>query len=163
MRLGGEKSTSLMQTSHGAVATEINARPPETQRAQRRRFSTADKLRIVCDADACPAGTIGAFLRREGIYSSQLYAWRRQRDHDELDRGATPKRAQAKNEAQARALRNAELERENRKLRRRLARAELISDNSEKSCGAHGNRPHEPRGRRGCAVRAALELAQDTP
>jgi transposase-like protein len=63
-----------MQTSNGAASTEIKAAAPGPQRAERRRFSTSDKLRIVREAEACPAGTVGAFLRRAGIYSSQLYA-----------------------------------------------------------------------------------------
>ena len=71
-----------MQTSNGSPSTEIKA---ARERPQRRRFTTADKLRIVREAEACPAGTIGAFLRREGIYSSQLYAWRKQRDSGDID------------------------------------------------------------------------------
>jgi transposase len=138
MRLGDEKRTSIMQTSNGAASTEIKATPTGPQRAQRRRFSASEKLRIVRDADACPGGTVGAFLRREGIYSSQLYAWRKQRDHGELDPVAARRRTQAKSEAQALARRNAELERENRKLRRRLARAELISDIQKKAAGLMG-------------------------
>jgi transposase-like protein len=62
-----------MQSSNGTISTEIKA-TTSTQKPQRRRFSAADKLRIVREADALPAGTAGAFLRREGIYSSQLYA-----------------------------------------------------------------------------------------
>jgi transposase len=127
-----------METSNGSTSTEIKATVPRPQRAERRRFSTSDKLRIVRDADACPAGTVGAFLRREGIYSSQLYAWRKQRDQGELDPSVTRKRAQAKNAAQALARRNAELERENRKLRRQLARAELISEIQKKAAGLMG-------------------------
>ena len=63
---------------------------------------------------------------------------KKQRDLGELDPGATRKRSQAKNAAQALARRNAELERENRKLRRRLARAELISDIQKKAAGLMG-------------------------
>jgi len=87
----------------------------------------------VHDADACPAGTLARFCGAKAIYSSQLYSWRKQRDEGELDPGAARKRAQAKNEAQALTRRVDELERENRKLRRRLARAELISEIQKKA------------------------------
>jgi len=54
--------------------------------ARRRRFPAAEKLRIVLAADACAGqkGGIGALLRREGLYSSLLTAWRRQRDAGQL-------------------------------------------------------------------------------
>ncbi|WP_437720520.1 transposase [Sorangium sp. So ce861] len=46
---------------------------------KRRKFSAAEKLRIVREAAACPQrGDIDALLRREGIYSSLLAAWRKQ-------------------------------------------------------------------------------------
>ncbi len=45
--------------------------------ARRRRFTAAEKLRIVQEADACTKpGELGALLRREGLYSSYLSAWR---------------------------------------------------------------------------------------
>ena len=59
---------------------------------KRRRFSVAEKSRIVREADACAVGTVGAHLRREGIYSSQLYAWRRERDRGDLDPQAKTRR-----------------------------------------------------------------------
>src|SRR6202041_3381008 len=96
------------------------------------------KLRIVRVADALGSGTVGAFLRREGIYSSQLYAWRKQRDEGELDPGAVRQRAKVKMQADAAAQRLKKLERENRNLRRRLARAELISEIQKKFSGLLG-------------------------
>jgi transposase len=126
-----------MQSSNGTISTEIKA-TTSTQKPQRRRFSAADKLRIVREADALPAGTAGAFLRREGIYSSQLYAWRKQRDQGELDPGAARQRAKKKLQADRAAQRLKELERENRKLRRRLARAEMISEIQKKFAGLLG-------------------------
>jgi transposase len=126
-----------MQSSNGTVSTEIKA-ATSPQKPQRRRFSAADKLRIVREADALSAGTIGAFLRREAIYSSQLYAWRKQRDQGELDPGAVRQRAKAKIQADKAAQRIKELERETRKLRRQLARAELISEIQKKFAGLLG-------------------------
>jgi len=126
-----------MQSSNGTISTEIKT-SASTQKPQRRRFSATDKLRIVREADALPAGTIGAFLRREGIYSSQLYAWRKQRDQGELDPSAVRQRTKDKMQAEEAARRLKELERENRKLRRQLARAELISEIQKKFAGLLG-------------------------
>jgi transposase len=54
--------------------------PELVERAQRRRYSAAYKLRIVQEADACTEpGEIGALLRREGLYTSHLTYWRKQR------------------------------------------------------------------------------------
>ena len=139
---GGDRIIFIMPTFNGSTSNESisNEIKPvaDRERPQRRRFSIADKLRVVQAADLCPSGTIGAFLRREGIYSSQLCAWRKQRDHGELDPGAARKRAKVKSQAQASARRVSELERENRKLRRQLARAELISDIQKKFAGLMG-------------------------
>jgi len=52
--------------------------PPELEKRTRRRFSTAEKLRILDEADACARGELGALLRREMRYSSQLQQWRRE-------------------------------------------------------------------------------------
>ena len=61
-------------------------------KAQRRRFTAEYKRRIVREADRCTKlGEIGALLRREGLYSSQLTNWRGARDRGELE-GLAPKR-----------------------------------------------------------------------
>lgn len=124
-----------MPIRNGPPSNEIK---PTVQRPRRQRFSTADKVRILKAADDCASGMLGALMRREGIYSSQLYAWRKQRDRGELDAGAARKRAQAKSEAQSAAKRIAELERENRKMQRKLARAELLLDIQKKIAGLLG-------------------------
>ena len=54
---------------------------PENDRRQRRRFTASDKVRILREADAyIERGQLGELLRREGIYSSQLATWRKQRE-----------------------------------------------------------------------------------
>jgi len=88
----------------------------------RRRFTRAYKKRIVDQADACSqAGEIGALLRREGLYSSNLSTFRRQLAAGGLDEGASAlkkqvsqERAESKQKA-SRAM--ARLERENLRLR----------------------------------------------
>jgi transposase-like protein len=65
----------------GAVAPD----PELVERAARRRFTASYKLRIVQEADACSEpGEVGALLRREGLYSSHLTKWRKQREQGAL-------------------------------------------------------------------------------
>lgn len=66
--------------------TEVSAK------ATRRRFTTAEKIRILREADvaARETGGVSALLRREGIYSSHLSSWRKQRDAGQF--GKTPKK-----------------------------------------------------------------------
>jgi transposase len=101
--------------------------PEVVPRASRRRFGAAYKVRIVEEADACTEpGEIGALLRREGLYSSHLGTWRQARDQGALD-ALTPKRRGPKPDPdRALARRNAQLERENARLNKRLEVAETI-------------------------------------
>jgi transposase-like protein len=60
--------------------------PELVESAKRRRFSAGYKLRIVREADACSRpGEVGALLRREGLYSSILSEWRKQREAGSLE------------------------------------------------------------------------------
>ncbi len=79
--------TATAITSLGEV-TEV------TEKARRRTFPVEYKRKIVKEADACKApGEIGALLRREGLYSSQLATWRGARERGELAVGAAAKSA----------------------------------------------------------------------
>ncbi len=100
--------------------------PEVVPKATRRSFSAAYKLRIVEEADQCTGrGQIGALLRREGLYSSQLATWRRQRASGGLQALAPKQRGpKASQERQAAAM--AVLRSENERLQKRLAQAELI-------------------------------------
>jgi transposase-like protein len=95
--------------------------PQVTQRAVRRRFSVAYKLRILADADACgKPGDLGALLRREGLYSSTLSNFRRQRDQGKLGIAPEKLRLQRLDKEAARhrdARKLAQLEAENKKLK----------------------------------------------
>ena len=112
----------------GGVSPGASPDPEVTPRAKRRRFGAAYKLRIVQEADGCTQqdGSIGALLRREGLYSSHLVEWRRARDQGQLE-GLTPNRRGPKPDPDA-ALkkRNAQLERENARLAKKLEAAETI-------------------------------------
>ena len=111
-RAVGERSAAAVS---GAVRDPVQHDPELTERPRRRRFAAEYKLRILHEAETCSdPGASGALLRREGLYSSHLSAWRRQRDQGALD---------ALGRARGRPKPNP-LEVENAKLSRRLERAE---------------------------------------
>jgi len=111
-------------------ATAAPADPPDpavVERAKRRRFSAEYKLRILREADACRGdGDIGALLRREGLYSSHLVCWRKQRDEGLISR----KRGRKANPSRKRIK---ELESEVARLKKRLKRADLLLDIQKKA------------------------------
>ncbi len=114
----------------GARAAKVALDPEVTERAKRRRFTAEYKLRILRQADACKGdGDIGALLRREGLYSSQLVAWRRRRD--ELAKAGL-KASKRGPKAKATDPRVKRLERENERLKRRIEEAETIIDFQKK-------------------------------
>jgi transposase-like protein len=104
-----------------------------SEKPTRRRVSAEYKLRILAEADACSEpGMLGELLRREGLYSSHLTTWRRQRSEGALA-GLTPRRrgrrAKPKNPL---ADENARLRQENQRLQEQLRQAELIIDVQKK-------------------------------
>ena len=105
--------------------------PEVVPTARRRRFSSAEKLRILEAADACTeSDEMGTLLRREGIYSSYLSRWRRARG--ELT-ALSPKKRGPKPPADKGSVEEvAKLRRENERLQARLARAEAIIEVQKK-------------------------------
>ena len=103
--------------------------PEVPEKAVRRKFTAAYKLRILKEAESCTRhGEIGALLRREGLYSSSLTSWRRQ-----VNQGLIPrKRGPVAQKADPYIRRNAELERENARLTHKLKQAELIIEVQKK-------------------------------
>ena len=110
------------------------ANPEVPAKATRRRFTGEYKQRILREADAArDAGEIGALLRREGLYSSHLVTWRRVRERGELA-GLAPKRRGRKEKAvNPLAKRVTDLERDKRRLERRLKQAELLLEIQKKA------------------------------
>jgi transposase len=103
------------------------------EKASRRRFTAKYKLRVLEQADGCTEpGQIGALLRREGLYSSHLTTWRRQREAGALAGLASRKRGCKVNPQTSQTRRMAELERDNERLRHRLVQAETIIDVQKK-------------------------------
>jgi transposase len=107
--------------------------PEVREHAQRRRFSAEYKRRILKEIEtATQPGQIGAILRREGLYSSNIQNWRRQRERAELESLNPKRRGRKPTQAEVLAARNKNLERENRKLQKRLKHAELLLDIQKK-------------------------------
>ena len=104
-------------------------KPEVSEKPARRRFTAEYKARILDEADRCTEpGQLGELLRREGLYSSHLTNWRRQRDE-----GLSPKRRGRKpipNKKERQELER--LRRENKRLAERLRQAEVIIDVQKK-------------------------------
>jgi transposase len=111
-------------------------RPEDVQvvaKARRRVYTAEYKRRILREADACTTpGAIGTLLRREGLYSSHLVAWRRARGRGELAALTPKKRGRKATPVDARDRRIAELERQLAAMTGRAERAEALVDAQKK-------------------------------
>jgi len=130
----------VAETEGARRATGVSAGdhpdPEVPERAKRRQFSAEYKLRILREADARKgSGEIGALLRREGLYSSHLVLWRRQRETRALAGMRARKRGPKPKEVDPRVK---QLERENVRLQRRLKQAETIIEIQKKVAGMLG-------------------------
>jgi transposase len=110
----------------GLGDVEVSAKP------QRRIFTTEEKKRILemTDRAVADGGGVGAILRREGIYSSTLHSWRKERDHAvhkafSQKRGPRPQRNPL-------AAENEKLRRHNQRLQEELEKAHIIIDVQKK-------------------------------
>jgi transposase len=113
--------------------SEVVARP------QRRRFTAEYKLSIIDQADlAQGAGAVGALLRREGLYSSHLATWRRQRKQGEFD-ALTAKKRGPKVVVSPLVKENRALQAANARLTKKLKNAELIIEVQKKVAALLGN------------------------
>lgn len=96
-------------------------------KAKRRRFTVGFKQKVLEQADGCKeSGEIGALLRREGLYWSNLSKWRKQRASGELAGLSANRRGPRRGERNPLADRVKELERDNERLKRRAQLAEGI-------------------------------------
>ena len=109
---------------------------PEVQvpaKPKRRRFTAQYKRDILGQADACTqTGELSALLRREGLYSSHLTAWRRARHSGELAALEPKKRGRKAKKVDPRDEKLAELERQLAKERARRERAEAFVEIQKK-------------------------------
>lgn len=119
-----------MSQSTNGKEKEAMSETEVVEKAKRQRYSAEYKQRILREAETCRAtGEIGALLRREGLYSSHLTTWRRQRERGELE-GLSPQKRGPKADPQVIEL--GKLRRENERLRERLRKAELIIEVQKK-------------------------------
>jgi transposase-like protein len=108
-------------------------------KAKHRQYSAEYKLRILRELDECQGkGEIGALLRREGLYSSLVSKWREQREKGSLS-GLSGQRRGPKVDPHAAEL--ARLQRENKRLKEELERAELIIEVQKKVAQLVGAKP----------------------
>ena len=120
---------SNVVTVPAAISREVEVVAKPT----RRRFTVEYKVKVLKEADAChKPGEIGALLRREGLYVSNLKAWREQRRKGELAGLAQKKRGPAPKATNPLAARVAALEKETARLNARAARAEALVELPQK-------------------------------
>lgn len=121
------------QGVHSMPSVPVNPPDPEVpEKAARRRFTAEYKLDILRQTDhSRTPGEVGALLRKEGLYSSHLTTWRRQRDDGMLS-ALRPKRRGRKASHHPLQSDVDRLRKENRRLQKRLQRAELIIDIQKK-------------------------------
>ena len=138
-RLEGHGAQEAGQGPRAASSPHANtnkthgSRPPDPEvepKAKRRQFSAAYKARILEEADGCTEpGGVAALLRREGLYSSHLTSWRKQRRDGTLRALGNKRGRKGKSAAE---LENEKLRREVTRLKRKLARADALLDAQKK-------------------------------
>jgi len=123
--LAGETEGARRATGVSPAGAAAGAPDPAVEaKPTRRRFTAEHKLRILREVDrAKEPGEVGAILRREGLYSSQLSQWRRDRDRV-AKAGLAARRRGPKRRAQDPRIK--QLEREKARLERKLRQAEII-------------------------------------
>ena len=113
----------------GEAAADVEVVP----RATRRSFPKSEKRRILAELDRCSSpGEVGAVLRREGVYSSSIVTWRRQRDAADEATLAPRKRGPKPDVHRADTQQIAKLTRDVERLQGKLDRAMLIIDVQKK-------------------------------
>ena len=151
---GGERSEperSGGATSPPAIPAGGDPAPdPEVAaRAERRQYTAAYKLRILREADNCGPGGLAALMRREGLYSSHLGNWRRQREQGQLTGLNPKKRGRKPAPRNPLTAENERLRRETERLQKRLRQAETIIEAQKKLCEILGLPVHDPSEKNG--------------
>jgi transposase-like protein len=132
---GDRRSTGISSTAalRGAGAKTVVPNPEVPEKASRRSYTGEYKRRILREAAECKKqGQVGALLRREGLYSSNLTAWRHQVERGTLDALSSKKRGPKPRKPDPSVRRIAEQEKEIQKLHAKLKKAELIIDAQKK-------------------------------
>src|SRR3954469_11211861 len=147
------------------VAAPDAAAPELTDRPRRRIFTAEEKLRVLAETDrAADTGGISAILRREGLYSSALTDWRRQRAAGVFDALTPARRGRKTTAPNPLAAEMAGVQRDHARLTRRLARAEAIIEVQKTRSAKLTGRPSARVRRgmpRGCAGSGCAGFAPD--
>jgi len=116
-----------------ASPAALRPNPEVVPDAKRRTFTADYKLQVLAEADAATAipGAVGALLRREGLYSSHLTTWRRER-RDGILKGLSPQKRGPKSKRNPLQEENQKLRRENQRLAEQLRKAETVIDIQKK-------------------------------
>jgi transposase len=135
-RSADERSETERRTADGKAGAEaaavVHADPEVVAKAKRRRFTADYKQQILTKADAAAEhGGIGALLRREGLYSSHLGKWRRERAAS-IRQGLEPRKRGPKSKRNPLAEENQKLQRANDRLTEQLRKAEIVIDVQKK-------------------------------
>jgi len=136
-RSGGERSEPQRSAAAAKASadTVLASRPdPEVvAKAKRRTFTAEYKLSILREAEAAAStrGGIGALLRREGLYSSLLATWRRERANGILE-ALTPQKRGPKSRRNPMEEEVQKLRRQNARLAEDLRKAHIIIDVQKK-------------------------------
>ncbi len=131
--------------SEGARKQAGQPNPEVPEQPVQRSFSAAYKLKVLAEADQCTGrGELGAFLRREGLYSSHLTTWRQQRDQGSLEGLAPKKRGRKARRKMPSRKRMSGLPPEDARLERQLRRAEPSSRFKKNSARCWGFRMRAP-------------------
>jgi len=122
MDMQSEQSLASKANGRGAPDPEVDSK------AKRRRFTAAYKARILEEVDRSP-GQTGAILRREGLYSSHLTSWRRQRRAGTLQALGNKRGPKGKSASE---LENEKLRKEVARLQRELEKSQILIDAQKK-------------------------------
>jgi transposase len=131
---GARRATGVSPGGAHPEVTRIMTPDPEVpEKKPRRKFTAQYKLSILDKADKfTDPGQLGTLLRKEGLYSSNLTTWRRQRDNGLLTAMSPKKRGRKKVEKNPLAQEVARLQRDNERLKKKLKQAETIIEVQKK-------------------------------
>ena len=111
---GNEGARRATEVPWGGTQTAVMPDPEVPAKASRRRFTSEYKRRILKEADACT--DVGALLRREGLYASNLTTWRKQMNHGVLTALSPKKRGRKESSSNPLQIENEQLRKENNRL-----------------------------------------------
>jgi transposase len=142
----GEPQRSAAAAKAGADSALASRPDPEVvAKAKRRTFTAEYKLSVLQEAEAVAnkRGGIGALLRREGLYSSLLATWRRERADGVLE-ALTPRKRGPKSKRNPLEEENLKLQRQNARLTEDLRKAHIIIDVQKKVAALLGRPIPDP-------------------